>query len=237
MKRTISLFLVAFLVISSVVILAGCGGVSSEQDWNKALDTLKNAKSVTIKFKETDAPSAIHVDLKTEYKLSYNRTKGVLYYSFKHEKYNWLGGADYASYEDRYYVVKGSDVNYYFREYHSSSSDDKQWKLSIEHFDSHEEAIAALYEEFLYFFPTELNKIDFNSYPNGYGSNKVERHESDDYYDYTYQLKFSSGKLVKVYDKRQPKEGVGGTTLKSTMKISYVATISAPKGISDAIEV
>lgn len=235
MKRTISIFLVALLLVSATLLLAACdGGVYDEEGWNNAIQALEDSQATSIKIVEKEYQNPLKVKKGRTETLAYNGKKGVLRWEREETAYNWLGGHDYDHHDCVYYVLDGSDLKYY-RNINSYNFDDG-WTVQVIHYDNKEEALQDLHDLYVRRLPY-LENIQFNTYNNQHTNGKFEKTSSDNYYDYTYQLQFSNGKLVKIYDVREVNSSLGGTTLKTTTTIKYSAIVSAPKGISNATEV
>ena len=160
-------------------------------------------------------------------------------YYFDKTDYTIFGLKDGAKHEYRYYKVQGSDLKYYSKEFYDSSnySSDEGWTLSITHYNSKEEALQGLHEMYLWLLPVKTHSIDFSIYDSHGTFGKLQKTSKDDYYDYTKQLQFSVGKLIKVYDAQEVNSSLGGKTEKNTTTIKYSAIVTAPKGIGSATEV
>lgn len=239
MKRTISVILTVIMLAISVFALAACsGGVETEEDWNGAVQALKDAKSITVKQVEKEYHNVLRLDKKIITKVYYNAKQGALAYYRDETKYTFLGIKDGARHTYRYYKVDGSDIKLYTKGYYDALnySNEDEWEVSTTSYSSHEEALQELHGLYLWLSPARAEYIDFTIYNNQHSFGKFEKTKSDDYYDYTYGLQFSGGKLTKIYDSRELNSTNGGKATKATTTIKYSAIVRAPKGIRNATE-
>ena len=244
MKRTISVILVALLIIFTAMLLVACtGGINKEEDWNSAMQAFLTADAVTLKIKDdmwTYKSNSIIIDHhdKSNITLSFDGKKGIVAITYKYNDYTIRGGWANGTYK-MYYVKEDNKIIFY-KMFEGSSAG---WNYrQTKTFDTEDEAMAFLRK--LYINPTnqvsmpftaespwpDFTEMNYNNFTAG-NMGKFEYVKTDnDRRVNTFTLNFSNGKPTKfTYDTRMPKEVVN--TDKYSVKIYYSASITLPDGL------
>ena len=230
-KRIFAIMLTVLLVVTTTLLLVSCSGISSEEEWNKAIEAYQTADALTLTI--TDQvwiyKSIVFQDhIKEKSTVSFDAKNGVVTVIVTRSG-NSLSGFHATTGHRYYYVLDGANVIEYYR-YVSEYSD--EWKKRTTHeFDTVElasEYLRDLYlnylnSEDLPFVPfTELNYGNFSS--DTFGAFKYEN--TVDGETYKYALSFSSGKVSKYnYEFVQDKDP---SHRKTEMKIKYSAKVNLP---------
>ena len=235
MKRTITIVLLCLLVVSSSLLFVACngsGGVKTEQDWNDAMDFLKNCDTVTITC-EKDEYTNLHIKQElTKWTVTYDAVNGELYSYRVIENYN-VGVFDQRKHHQTYAVVDGSDFKIYTKDTVDSAY--KPFDAKLTTCDNNEAALLKLKELFYsYLKEFDLNTLQFSDYK--FKQNKFEKTETNGQSSAVWQITFADKKLNKIYIEGKPQKGSQSIDhAKITFTILYSAEVTAPNGLENAI--
>ena len=225
MKRTISVILVALLLTLAAFALAACnGGVSTEEEWNAAVDYLSTCKAITLEIneKKVQGTGLDKSTDKTTTKISYDATNGILNFYKETSPYSAFGARRYTSHDDQYFVIDGSDVKEYA--YHWRDNDEKEQKTGVTHYDNAEASALALREKYLEYLNTiAITNLAFNDFsPSVFGG-----YEAIGSGGFVIKVSFSNGKFTKYHFEQKP---IGSpNSVEQDVSIKYSAKITLPK--------
>ena len=240
MKRTISIVLVILLVVTSTVLLVACyGGISNEEDWEKAFDAYKTCDKVTLKIEDNNKTiNYVHDKerLISKVEISFDAQKGVVFISMNYSRRNfWEIETSGGTYE-MYYVIEDTNVIFY-RRYLGNYSQDWNHRTTTE-FDSKEEAEEYLRDKYLH--PVDIDEGEFPSiFDFAYKDityksfGKFESKTSDDRFNYTSTLNFSKNMPTKFTYQHKSATSSVDDSRKFTMTVKYTASISLPNDLPD----
>ena len=231
MKRTITIILVAILVVSSALLFVACnvsGGVKTQEDWNSAMDFLKNCDTVTINV-EKDEYTNLHIkQYLTTWTVTYDGVKGELYSYRVVENYN-VSIFDQRKHSQTYAIVDGSDLKTYTKDTVDSAY--KNWDAKLTSCADSDAAALKLKELFYsYLAELDLDNLTFTEYKLKF--NKFEKTETVGQTKTTWQVTFSDGKLSEIHIDGKPQKGSQSIdNAKITITVTYSAEITPPNGL------
>ena len=232
MKRTLSIVLVALLVVACAFALVGCSGISSEEDWNKAMDAYLTADAITLNITdEVWIWKSIIFDDHTKEKstVSFDAKKGIVTIICENSGNN-LSGYHLKSEDRYYYVLEETNVIQYHRHVTEYSN---EWKKRATHeFDTVELAMEYLRDQYLNYLDSEqlpfvpVTELNYNNFLSYTLTGKRTYKNTVDGETYDYALNFSAGKLSKYAYKFEHNQD--SSHRKTTIKISYSAKVNLP---------
>ena len=233
MKRNITIILVILLIVASTFMLAACnGGIKSEQDWNDAMDYLKNCDSLTISF---NREKSINARLKKTYDnwtLKYDKTKGVLYASQDVKTKDMLGNVLEQTYKYHYVEVLDVEVKNYTKNGKGILPAD--WESTSQSYGSRDEALEQLRQVLISYLDLfNLNNLNYKDYTLKFG--KYEKSEVVNQKNTLWKLVFSDGKLDSAsYETKHLKDSSDVDYEKINITLKYSAEIIAPTDLENA---
>ena len=247
MKRTISVILVATLLVACTFALAACGGVSTEEDWKNGINAYATADAVTIKIDDNDFNTSKKLDRQrmiSKYEIAFDANKGIAIVKYKVTQRAIVDLEPLKSEYTHFYVIDGTNVLEYERSDYSGKWD--EYTPRTHKFDSVDDA--KTYLRNLYLHPTDITEAEFPSFLElkYYGGNmtstsnpretKVDTFKTkftqihiDEEFKYTYELSFSSGKPSKfVYKHKAVSTGSTIDSRTYSVTIKYSAKVDLP---------
>lgn len=252
MKRTISIILVATLLVACTFALAACGGGVTQEDWYNGINAYATADVITIKIDDNDFDTSKKLDRQrmiSDCEIAFDANKGIAIVKYKVTQRAIVDLDPIKSNTTNYYVLDGSCVTVY-----QKSNEYGTWrdKPITKQFDSEDDA--KTYLRNLYLHPTDIVEKEFPSflelkYYNGNTTSTSNPRETkvdmfktkftqihiDEEYKYTYELSFSNGKPSKFVYKH--KAVSTGTTIDSrtySVTIKYSAKVDLPDDLPQA---
>lgn len=245
MKRTISVILVAMLLVACTFALAACGGGVTQDDWYNGINAYATADVITLKIDDNDFDTGKKVDRQrmiSDYEIAFDANKGIAIVKYKVTQRAIIDLDPIKSNSTEYYVLDGSSVTVY-----EKSNEYKTWRDTHKiKFDSTYEA--ETYLRNLYLHPLDIVEKEFPSflelkYYNGNMTSTSNPRETkvdmfktkftqihlDDEYKYTYELSFSNGKPSKfVYKHKAVSTGSTIDSRTYSVTIKYSAKVDLP---------
>ena len=241
MKRTISVILVALLLVSATLLLTACdSGVHSEEDWNKAMERLAtcDAVTLTIEDKQVDQNNLVNKrTYKRKMTITFDAQQGVAHVEYESKTLGAIDEDQGSGKSEEYYVADGSTMLIYRRRLTESS--DKVWSGGRFTYglNSEEDVSKALREKYLhtkYSSETEYLDLTTLNYSAFYeDKNTYQRTEKDEYNNIAYKLTFTNGFLTEVYYEKVEDTSGPKNSRKFTIKIKYTASITLPTDLPE----
>ena len=226
MKRTILIILVALLVILSTMTLVACrGNIKSEEEWNSAMDYLKNCETVTINYNHDKTTNARTTKTHEIWTVQYDRTKGALYAEQNVKVYNLFDVMIEQTRQYQYVEVSNLELKNYTKK--PIDNRNTNWKLTSQSYSNEDEAMQQLHQIYLSYI-TLLNLDNFNYNDFTYKFGKYEKSEVVNQKNTSWQLTFSDGKMATAYYETKHKRGssdIDYTKINITMQYSAEITI------------
>ena len=232
MKRIVTVILVAILIVSSTLLLVACnGGVKSEQDWNDAMDRLKNCESLTINFNREESANARLNKTYDNWTLAYDKTKGALYVTQDYKTLDLFGNVKEQTYKNHYVEVVDVEVKNYIK--NGKGILPAEWETTSNSYGSNDEAIEQLRQILLSYLDqfrlSNFNYADFNLKLGKYEKSEVVNNKNT-----TWKLTFSDGKLSSAsYETKHLKNSSDVDYEKINITLSYSAEVTPPSGLSE----
>ena len=233
MKRTITIILVALIIISSALLLVACnGGVKTEQDWNDAMDYLKNCESLTVSFKREKSLYARTHKMYDNWTLTYDKAEGALYATQECKTVDLLGNVKEQTYKHNYVKVVDIEVKNYTK--NGQGILPAEWQATSNSYDSNDEALEQLRQVLLSYLDLfGLNNLSYSDYTLKFG--KYEKSEVVNNKNTLWKLAFSDGKLnAATYETKHLKNSSDIDYEKVNISLSYSAEITPPTDLENA---
>ena len=230
MKRTLTIILLALLIVSSTLLLVAChGGIKSEQDWNDAMDYLKNCDSLTISFNREKSKNARLNKMYDNWTLAYDKTNGALYVTQDCKTVDLFGNVKEHTYKNHYVEVVDLEVKDYVKNGQGVLA--AEWQVTSNSYGSNEEALEQLRQVLLsYLDQFSLNNLNYADYNLKFG--KFEKTEVVNNKNTVWKLTFSVGKLTAAsFETKHLKDSSDIDYEKIYITLSYSAEVTAPDGI------
>lgn len=247
MKRTLSIISVVLLLATSTLLLVACGGgIKTEQQWNDAMNYVKNCDALTITIEEKWATRVSDLifkeTLKTQKVIEYDGKQGILYYRYEMRRYDVLGIEKGIFIEESYYCVEDNGIQFYAKgTAHIGNSWDIGWRKD---YDDQDAALVALKEQCLALTVSEnveglkyvdVDNLKYDDFSAKFLSGKFESKPVTDKYEITHQLTFSGGKLTKLsYETESRDHAKADDKTETTTTIKYTVDVTLPDGLRDA---
>lgn len=232
MKRTVTVILIAILIVSSTLLLTACGG-ATEEEWNKAMDFLKNCEAVTISYGQEKTTNARTTKTQENWTVQYDATNGMLYAEQNVRVYNLFGVMTEQTRQYRYVEVAGTEVKDYTKNRAVNHHD--FWKLTSNTCGSEEEALEKLKQVYLSYL-TLLGLDGFNYADFTYKFGKYKKTDIVNQKETSWQLTFSDGKFTKAYYETKHVKGSSDIDYtKLNVEMKYSAEVTEPSDLDTAV--
>lgn len=232
MKRTLSIVAIVLIVVASSLVTVACsGGVSTEKEWNDAINYLNSCNTVTIDY-EKKFYTNLHIKEENEtWTVAYNGDTGVLH-AVQVVKNFSASVLKQTTHHQIYAVVDSADIKYYTKDFVDSNY--KNWSATVINCANEMEASAKLKELFVeYIARFGLDGLNYSEFTRKFS--KFEKSEVVGKSDTVTQVTFSDGHISTVYNERKPQKGSDSIdTTKITITLQYSAEITTPNGLEYA---
>ena len=237
MKKYFLIFLVTLLLGTSMLLLVSCGGIDSDEDFDKAKEAYATADAITLEINDNNKSINYVLNkerLKTKMKIAFDAKMGVVAITLDYSRRNLLEVETGDGKYERYYVLDGMNVIFY-NKYVGKYS--QEWDTpTVIQFGTQEEAVAFLKEKYLN--PVDIDNAEFptfvklnlnSSYTVNLFRNKYTFNRSDSRFSYIYTLYFANGQITKfTYQHKTASTGNVDDSRKFSMSIKYSANITLP---------
>ncbi|MCH5156606.1 MAG: hypothetical protein J1G02_01865 [Clostridiales bacterium] len=233
MRRNLSVILVIVLVVATTLLLVACGGdVKTEQEWNAAMERLKNGDTLTISYKQEKSSNARTTKTYDTWTVTYDTTKGVLYAEQDVKSYNLFGVL--IEQINHYQYVELEDVELKNYTKHVVENRNVNWEATSRSYASEDEAVARLKEEFASYLKLfNLDNLNYNDFALKKG--KYQKSEVVNEKNTLWQLTFADGQLNTVHFESKHKKGSSDIDYtKIDITIQYSAEITTPTDLENA---
>ena len=233
MKRTITIILMTFLIVSSTLVFVACsGGVKTEKQWNDAMDYMKNCDKLTITYEQNKSTNGRIYKTNHTWAIDYDLTNGMLYAEENIKTYNILGSLTDQSRQCQYVEVKGTELRNYTK--NAVNNQSENWEANIKTYNSEEECFQQLQQVFwAYLKQLNLDNFNYNDFTLRFG--KYAKSEVINQKNNIWKVTFSGGKLSEVnFETKHVKGSSDIDTNKINITLTYSASITAPDGLENA---
>lgn len=233
MNRIISVVLVVIVVVASTLLLVACGGnIKNEQEWNAAMDQLKNCQALTISYRQEKSANARTVKTYDNWTVSYDATKGVLYAEQDLKSYNLFGVLIEQERNYQYIEVDGLILKNYAKRILENRP--ANWEATSRSYADENAVMAQLQQElasYLKLFNLDnLNYGDFTFKKGRYQKSEVVNQKNT-----VWQLTFTDGKLDTANFESKRLRGTSDIDYaKIDITMQYSAEVTAPTDLGSA---
>ena len=230
MKKTISLISAIILIISCTLLLVACGGGGmSEQEWNEAMDYIKNCDTITIKYSQEKSANARITKTYETHTVTYDKTNKMLYAAQEVKTYNIFDVL--IEHTNKYQYVEVADVE--LKNYTKNIQDNRpaSWSANFRSYNSEDMAMEALNEVLLSYL--KLFSLDsFNYTDFTFKKGKYEKSAVVNEKNTLWQLTFTDGKLDNASFETKRKMGSSDIDYnKIAITLTYSAEIEKPNDL------
>lgn len=230
MKRTITLSLVALLIISSILLLAACGGSGmNEQEWNDAMDYIQNCDTITISFQQEKSANARITKSYETHTVTYDKTNKMLYAAQEVKTYNIFDVLTEHTSKFQYVEIMGVEVRTYTK--NTKSNTPASWNANFRSYNSEDAALEVLHQTLLsYLKMFSLDSFNYNDFT--FKKGKYEKSAVVNDKNTLWQLTFSDGKLSNASYETKHKKGSSDIDYsKISVTLTYSAVIEKPNDL------
>ena len=233
MKRIFSIIVIALLIVASTLSLVACGGgVRTEQQWNDAMDYMKNCDKLTITYEQNKSTNGRIYKTNHTWAIGYDFTNGMFYAEENIKTYNILGSLTDQSSQCQYVEVKGTELRNYTK--NSVNNQSANWEANIKTYNSEEECFQQLQQVFwTYLKKLNLDNFNYNDFALKFGI--YTKSEVINQKNNIWKLTFSGGKLTEVnFETKHVKGSSDIDTDKINITLTYNVSITAPDELESA---